>query len=78
MTPARLAECITTLDWTQRGLARRLGRGEQTIRQWLAGTVRIPSDVAAWLEKVARFVERNPPPARQNQSPATDTMRPST
>jgi transcriptional regulator with XRE-family HTH domain len=64
MTPERLRECLKTLDWTQRGLARLLGRPEGTVRQWLAGVVRVPADVAEWLEALARFHERHPPPVR--------------
>ena len=64
MTPERLRECLAALAWTQRGLARLLGRPEGTVRQWLAGVVRVPVDVAAWLEALARFHERHPPPTR--------------
>ena len=62
MTPTRLRECLTALDWTQRGLARLLERQEGTVRQWARGVVQIPDDVAAWLEKLAQFHERNPAP----------------
>lgn len=64
MTPTRLRECLQACDWTQRGLARLLGRDEGSVRQWARGAVRVPDDVAEWLEKVARFHERHPPPPR--------------
>lgn len=64
MTSTRLRECLTALDWTQRGLARLLQRPEGTVRQWARGAVVIPEDVAAWLEKLARHHERHPPPQR--------------
>ena len=66
MEPARLRECIEALGWTQRGLARLLDRQEGTVRQWARGAVEIPDDVGAWLDKLARFHERNPAPRRQS------------
>ncbi len=62
MTPTRLRECLTALDWTQRGLARLLGRQEGTVRQWARGAVQIPEDVSAWLEKLATYHAKHPPP----------------
>lgn len=64
MTPTRLRECLTALNWTQRGLARLLERQEGTVRQWARGAVQIPGDVAEWLEKRARHAEKWPPPIR--------------
>lgn len=64
MSPTRLRECLALLDWTQRGLARVLNRDEGTVRQWARGAVQIPEEVGAWLEKLARYHERNPPPRR--------------
>lgn len=64
MTPSRLLSCLTTMQWSTLRLAKITGWSEGAVRQWAAGTVRIPRDVAAWLERVARFVERNPPPVR--------------
>lgn len=64
MTPTRLRDCLTALDWTQRGLARLLGRQEGTVRQWARGAVQIPEDVSAWLEKLAMYHAKHPPPSR--------------
>jgi transcriptional regulator with XRE-family HTH domain len=64
MSPTRLRECLEALNWTQRGLARVLERQEGTVRQWARGVVQIPADVAAWLDKLAHYHERNPPPER--------------
>jgi DNA-binding transcriptional regulator YiaG len=70
MTPTRLRECLDALEWTQRGLARTLQKQEGTVRQWARGQVRIPEDVAAWLEILASFHARHPPPAPSRaQSP---------
>lgn len=64
MTPDRLRECLAVLDWTQRGLARLLGRPEGTVRQWCRGAVQIPPAAAAWLEARAQHAEQTPPPPR--------------
>lgn len=65
MTPTRLTECLDALNWSNLRLAKRTGWSEGAVRQWEAGKVRIPQDVAVWLERVAQFHERNPPPVRQ-------------
>ena len=64
MTPDRLRACLAALHWTQRGLARILNRPEGTVRQWARGAVRIPPDVAEWLEQVASLIQSAPPPRR--------------
>lgn len=63
MSPTRIRECLATLGWSQRGLARVLDRPEGVVRGWARGAAPAPSDIAAWLEKLARFHEANPPPA---------------
>lgn len=65
MTSTRLRECLETLHWSQRGLARILGRHPGTVRQWAVGTVVIPGPVEAWLEELTRHAARNPPPRRE-------------
>lgn len=68
MTPKRLKACLDTLQWTKRGLAHTLGRSEGTVRQWTRGTVKIPDDVEAWIEKMIEFREQNPPPNRSKKT----------
>lgn len=68
MTPSRLAECIVILGWTQREAGRQLSRQEAAIRQYLSGERKIPDADAAWIERLARFHERNPPPQRSVQN----------
>jgi transcriptional regulator with XRE-family HTH domain len=65
VSPDRLRACIEALGWTQRGLARMLGRHEGTVRQWARGTVSVPDDVAAWLETRASVAEVTPAPVRK-------------
>ena len=62
MTPDRLRELTTALHWSVRGLAVVLGEHETTVRRWFAGTTRVPENVAAWLERLARPAFRQPLP----------------
>lgn len=64
MTPNELRECLNMLCWSQRGLARRLGRQEGTVRQWARGIVQIPLDVEVWIENLTRHYINNPAPKR--------------
>ena len=64
MTPAQLRTCLDTLAWTKRGVARMLGRSAGTVHQWEQGQVRIPASVATWLETLAQFHKRHPPPPK--------------
>lgn len=62
MTPNRFRECLTLIGWSGHELARRLDKDERQIRRWASGAYAIPQPIADWLEKRARFHERNPPP----------------
>ena len=64
MSPDRLRECLAALAWSQRDFATIIGRDERQVRRWAAGDYDIPEHIAAWLEKLVRFHERNPPPGR--------------
>ena len=63
MNPTRLRECLDAIGWSQRQLARVLGRQEGTVRQWARGAVQIPDDVAGWLERIAKAHFLYPPPS---------------
>ena len=67
MTPARLREVLALLRWSRRGLGATLNRAASTIDQWSDGRARIPDDVAAWLERLAKAHEKNPPPVRNSR-----------
>lgn len=67
MTPERFRECLASLHWSQRGLADALEMDERQVRRWAAGAT-IPGIIADWLEKLARYHERNPPPERRVQN----------
>ena len=65
MTPTHFRQCLTLLDWTQRGLARQLGYAEGTVRQWARGALLIPEPVAEWLVTRAGHAFLTPPPKRK-------------
>jgi hypothetical protein len=65
MTSTHFRECLTLLDWTQRGLARQLGYAEGTVRQWARGALPIPVAVAEWLVQRADHAEATPTPKRK-------------
>ena len=62
MTPSIRQACLALLRWSQRGLAEALGYDESTVRVWMRGGGKPPPEVDAWLEKLAAFHERHPPP----------------
>jgi hypothetical protein len=67
MTPTHFRQCLTLLDWTQRGLARQLGYAEGTVRQWARGALPIPAQVADWLAARADHAEATPAPSRKHR-----------
>ena len=72
MTPDRFHECLAALDWSQRGLATRLGIHDSRVRRWASGRYPIPEPIAVWLDTLARFHETHPPPVATPQAIATD------
>lgn len=66
MTPATLLSTLSRLHWTQRGLADLLGVDKTQVRRWTSGEYPVPAPIAAWLERVVRWLDRNPPPAKRS------------
>lgn len=65
MTPAnRLRAALDAIRWSGHLLGRLLRVDERTVRRWLAGQYPVPDDVLAWLETLAAFHQRHPPPGR--------------
>ena len=66
MTPDRLRELLAALGWSQRGLARLVGRDQSLVRRWCDGERPVPVEVGAWLERmaacVAGMLAADPPP----------------
>ena len=62
MSPHRLLRCLIVLGWSERELARRIGRHQTTIRRWTEGISVVDCDVAEWLEALARFHTTHPAP----------------
>lgn len=67
MTPTRLRECLESLHWSQRGLARIIGYSEGTVRCWARGRIEVPQPVAEWLEKCALFMQETPAPVSSRE-----------
>jgi ribosome-binding protein aMBF1 (putative translation factor) len=63
MTPERMRECLSLLRWSQRGLADALDMDERQVRRWAAGAA-VPAAVAAWLDRLASYHAKHPPPGR--------------
>ncbi len=64
MTPERLRKTRETMHLTVRGLARWAGVSEASIRQMEAGQRSIPAAFAAWIEELARWQKKYPPPEK--------------
>ncbi len=64
MTPDHFRACLAALHWSQRGLAALLDIDERQIRRWATGAT-IPAPIAAWLDRLAQFHAKNPPPPCQ-------------
>jgi DNA-binding transcriptional regulator YdaS (Cro superfamily) len=62
MTPDGFHAALSTIGWTKRGLADRLGVHETRIRRWASGVCPIPTSVAKWLRSLAKCHELRPLP----------------
>jgi len=60
MTPHQ--QRLAIIGWGERHFAKLLGRSYSTVRRWLDGTARMPPEIEAWLDQVARAVAALPPP----------------
>lgn len=69
MTRPDFLAALATLGWTIRGLARVLGRPENTVRNWTRTGYRVPPDVAAWLVRRLAAHEADPPPSLPHAPP---------
>jgi len=67
MTGDELDDCLTRIGWSQMRLADRLGIRHTTVVRWRHDRQPIPEPIAHWLDKVARFHDRTPPPPRDWQ-----------
>jgi len=62
MSSYRLLICLTIIGWSDRNLARRVGRRQTTVARWAKGLSPVPGDVAAWLETLVAFHLAHPGP----------------
>jgi plasmid maintenance system antidote protein VapI len=68
MTADRLRDRLALLGWSARELAAQTGVHERQARRMVGGEAAIPQPIAAWLERLARFHERNPAPAKTERN----------
>jgi hypothetical protein len=64
LTPTRLLEILAMLDMTARGLGRHTGYSYGAVQGWIKGLSPIPVPISTWLEDLASYWTRNPPPKR--------------
>lgn len=62
MTPQRMEQIREMVGWSSRTLATRFGYGPTAGYEWEKGRAAIPPEVADWLEKIAKWWAKNPPP----------------
>ena len=62
MSPYRISLCLTTLGWSERELARRIGRHQTEVRRWMLGSAVIDPNVAEWLTELEQFFREHPAP----------------
>ncbi len=62
MTPTRFRQCLQSIRWTSVDIVNALQCDLAWIEALESGEIKIPDDVAAWLEKLARFHSENQPP----------------
>lgn len=64
MTPTELNAALETLGWGRYELARRRGCSEGLVRLWSGGKRPVPPDLAQWLRRAVRWLDRHPVPRR--------------
>lgn len=68
MTPARIRACLAIIGWSQLHFAWLVRRQYTQVRRWTSGATgplgpyKMPEELAEWLERVAEYHKRNPPP----------------
>lgn len=60
---------LDVLGWSAGELARRVDVRDSTVNRWLAGTREAPPAIVAWLEGLARAVERLPEAPERPERP---------
>lgn len=66
MTATRLAQLLATLRMSLKGLADVTGYSYAAARNWITGDARLPSPIAAWLERRAADWRADPPPRKED------------
>ena len=68
MTPERLREVMHDLAMSDGQLIRALDVDDRRVRRWKSGERDIDPDVAAWLEGLAKYWQKNPPPIMRGKN----------
>lgn len=66
MMPDEMRECLETLGWGQRELARQINSHESSVRQMARGKREIPETLAVWLRTIAAVHRALPQPIGWN------------
>lgn len=64
MTPERMREIRERMHLPVRSLGRWTDRAATSLLQMEAGRRHIPDEFADWLERLGRWIEKNPPPPK--------------
>ena len=55
---------LSRIGWSRMELGARLSVADRTIRRWQSGDSPVPKHVIDWLERVAKAIEKIPPPEK--------------
>lgn len=62
MTPDRFNECLRVIRWTPLNIASALHCELSWIEALETGNEKVPAELGAWLERLAKLHEELPPP----------------
>lgn len=60
----RLRAAMRALRWTMADMAQATGNSAATVRRWVNGYYEVPPGVLAWIEDLAAYVAKRPPPPK--------------
>jgi hypothetical protein len=67
MTPERLHECQILINASDASMIRWIGGDYRRFQKWKSGARPVPTNVAAWLERLVVHWRANPPPNVRGQ-----------
>lgn len=63
MPPDTFRALCAACGWSPQAVAVMCGRKRNSGTDWATGRIRVPPEVAAWLQRVAAALAKLPPPA---------------